>query len=164
MTYYNKLANTNLNSKKYDRAIFYTEKSINFCEENGKKENLANQTFKLGKIYYNQKKFEDALKNFHKTVSLFDTLKPSCTKALALHYIGVTNTAKGDYKTAAIYYTKAKDLLKELNINDNAEVLDYQKALAYKTNNDLQSDTKTFNTNAKKPDSNANIKTKADAY
>ena len=102
LTYYNKLANSNLSNKKYNQAIFYTEKSFNFCKENGKKENLANQTFKLGKIYYNQGKFEDALKNFHKTVSLFDTLKPSCTKVLALHYIGAANTATGDYKTAAV--------------------------------------------------------------
>ncbi|WP_286965874.1 tetratricopeptide repeat-containing hybrid sensor histidine kinase/response regulator [Flavobacterium sp. UBA4854] len=162
--YYNKLANSNLNNKKFSQAVYYTEKSINFCEENGKKENLANQTLKLGKIYYNQGKFEEALKNFHKTVSLFDTLKPSCTKVLALHYIGATNTAKGDYKTASVYYTKAKDLLKQLNINDNAAVLDYQKALAFKTNNDLKSAVKTLKAITKKPDNNAIIKTKIDAY
>lgn len=63
---------------------------------------------------------------------------------MALHYIGVTNTAKGDYKTASVYYTKAQDLLKQLDIKDNAEVLNYQKALAFKTNNDLKSAAKTF--------------------
>ena len=62
VTYYNKLANSNLNNKKFDQAVYYTEKSINFCEENGKKENLANQTFKLGKIYYTQQNYKEALK------------------------------------------------------------------------------------------------------
>ncbi|WP_433764635.1 ATP-binding protein [Flavobacterium ginsenosidimutans] len=164
VTYYNKLANTNLNNKKYDQAVFFTQKSINFCEVNGKKENLANQTFKLGKIFYNQQKFEDALKKFHKTVSLFDTLKPSCTKVLALHYIGLSNTSKGDYKTAAVYYAKAQDLLKDLKIEDHADVLDYQIALALKTNKDLIQAAKTFRKITKKPDNDEILKTKVDSY
>lgn len=164
VTYYNKLANANLNNKKYDQAVLLTQKSINFCEVNGKKEALASQTFKLGKIYYNQQKFEDALKKFHQTVSLFDTLKPSCTKVLALHYIGLTNTAKGDYKTAAVYYAKADDLLKNLKIEDHADVLDYQKALALKTNSDLIQAAKTFRKITRKPDNSAILKTKVDSY
>lgn len=162
--YYNKLANYNLNNKKFSQAVFYTQKSINFCEVNGKRENLAVQTLKLGKIYYNQKKFEDALKIFHKTVSLFDTLKPSCTKVLALHYIGLTNTAKGDYKTATVYYEKAQQLLKELNIEDHADVLNYQIAMALKTNKNLPLAAKTFQKIIKKPDNSALIKTKTDSY
>jgi len=162
--YYNKLANFNLNNKKISQAVFYTQKSINFCEVNGKKENLALQTLKLGKIYYNQKKYEDALKNFHKTVSLFDTLKPSCTKVLALHYIGLTNTAKGDYKTAANYYVKAQQLLKDLGIEDHADVLNYQIAMALKTNENLPLAAKAFQRITKKPDNNAILKTKADSY
>ncbi|MBE8727868.1 tetratricopeptide repeat-containing hybrid sensor histidine kinase/response regulator [Flavobacterium hungaricum] len=164
VSYYNKLANANLNNKKYNQAVLYTKKSIHFCELHGKKENLANQTFKLGKIYYNQQKYEEALKNFHKTVSFYDTLKPNCSKVLALHYIGVTNTAKGDYKTAAVYYTKAQDLLKQLNIVDHAEVLDYQTALAFKANKDLVLAAKTFRKITKKPDNASLLQTKTDAY
>jgi signal transduction histidine kinase/CheY-like chemotaxis protein/TolA-binding protein len=164
ISYYNKLANTNLKAKKYDQAIFFTKKSIDFCETNHKSEGLANQTFKLGKIYYNQQKFEAALKNFHKSVSLFDNLKPTCTEALALHYIGVTNTAKGNYKTADIYYKKAHKLLKRLNIVDSAEILNYQKAMAFKTSNDLKAATKTFQTIIKKPDNSSVLKTKIDSY
>ncbi|AWK02895.1 hybrid sensor histidine kinase/response regulator [Flavobacterium crocinum] len=164
VVYYNKLANSNLNNKKYDEAAAFTQKSINFCEVHGQKENVANQTLKLGKIFYNQGKLEDALKNFHKTVSIYDTLKPSCIKALALYYVGVANTAKGDYKTADVYYTKAQDLLKELNITDHAEALNYQKALAQKRNNDLVLAAKTFRNITKKPNNPGIIKTKVDSY
>lgn len=164
ISYYNKLANTNLKAKKYDQAIFFTQKSIDFCDTNHKFEGLANQTFKLGKIYYNQQKYEEALKNFHKSVSLFDNLKPTCTKALALHYIGVTNTAKGNHTTAEIYYKKANKLLKRLNIVDSAEILNYQKAMAFKTSNDLKAATKTFQTIIKKPDNSSVLKTKIDSY
>ncbi|GAA6770728.1 hypothetical protein AAGS39_14730 [Flavobacterium sp. CGRL2] len=164
VTYYNKLANSNLNNKKYNQAVIYTQKSINYCEVNGKKENLANQTFKLGKIFYNKGKFEDALKNFHKTVSLFDTLKPSCLKVLALNYIGAANSAKGDYKTAAVYYAKAEDLLKKLNIADHAHALDYQRALALKTNKDFVTAANNFKRITKQPDNPSIIKTKVDSY
>ncbi|MFH6958459.1 ATP-binding protein [Flavobacterium aquidurense] len=162
--YYNKLVKSNLNNKKYDQAVFYTKKSIHFCEANHESESLANQTFKLGKIYYNQKKYEEALKSFHKSISLFSTLKPTCTKVLALHYIGTTNTAKGDYKTAEIYYKKADDLLKELKIVDQAQVLNYQKAIALKTNKDLPLAAKTFLEITKKPDNPSLSKTKTNSY
>lgn len=164
ISYYNKLAASNLTNKNRSQAQLQGQKSINFCEVIGKKENLANQTLKLGKIFYNKGKFEDALKNFHKTVSFYDTLQPSCIKALALYYIGVTNTAKGDYKTADVYYGKAQILLKELNLTDQAESLHYQKALAQKKNNDLPLAAKTFISIIKKPDNSSIIRTKADSY
>src|SRR4051812_3419407 len=162
--YYNKLANSNLKTKKYDQAVFFTQKSIDFCASNNKAEGLANQTFKLGKIYYNQKRYDEALKSFHKSVSLFQNVKPTCTKVLALHYIGVANTAKGNHQIAEVYYKKAHALLKELNIIDSAEVLNYQKAMAFKTNKDLKSAIKTFKIITKKPDSPALLKTKVDSY
>jgi signal transduction histidine kinase/CheY-like chemotaxis protein len=164
IVYYNKLANNNLQDKEYDQAIFFTQKSIAFCASNNKSENLANQTFKLGKIYYNLGNYEDALKNFHKSVSLFNKVKPTCTKALALHYIGITNTAQGNYQTADLYYKKAENLLRELNIADSAEILSYQKAMAFKANNNFPLAVKTFQKIIKKPDNISIVKAKADAY
>jgi len=164
ISYYNKLANTNLEIKKYDQAIFFTQKSIDFCNTNHEFEGLANQTFKLGKIYYNQQKYDEALKNFHKSVSLFKNVKPTCTKVLALHYIGASNTAKGNHQTAEIYYSKAQTLLKKLNIVDSAEVLNYQKGIAFKSSKDLKSAQKTFQLITKKPDNPVLLKTKIDSY
>ncbi|SEO46368.1 Signal transduction histidine kinase [Flavobacterium sp. CF108] len=164
ISYYNKLANKKLNSKEYNEAVFYTKKSIDFCETNNIPENLANQTFKLGKIYYNQRKYDEALKNFHKSVSSFDSVKPNCTKILALQYIGAVNTAKGDYKTADIYYAKAQKLLKQLGIVDSSEILDYQKAIAFKTNKNFYQATKTFRKIIREPDNPLILKTKSDSY
>lgn len=164
ISYYNKLANKKLNSKEYNEAVFYTQKSIDFCESNNIPENLANQTFKLGKIYYNQRKYDEALKNFHKSVASFDSVKPTCTKVLALHYIGAVNTAKGDYKTADIYYGKAQKLLKEIGVVDSSEILDYQKAMAFKANKNLPLAVTTFHKITKKPDNPSLLKTKSDSY
>ncbi|MDX6190011.1 ATP-binding protein [Flavobacterium sp. Fl-318] len=162
--YYNKLANANLQNKKFDQAVFFTQKSIDFCATNNFPDNLANQTFKLGKIYYNQRNYNEALKNFYKSVSLFDKAKPTCTKALALHYIGITNVAKGNYQLAEIYYKKADSLLKKLNIVDKAEILHYEKAIAFKASNNFPLAIETFQKIVKKPDNKPNLKTKTDAY
>ncbi|MCD0466698.1 ATP-binding protein [Flavobacterium sp. ENC] len=164
IVYYNKLANNNLQDKEYTQALFFTQKSIAYCALNNKPENLANQTFKLGKIYYNLGNYEDALKNFHKSVSLFNRVKPTCTKALALHYIGITNTTQGNYQIAELYYKKADNLLKELNIADSAEILSYQKAMAFKANNNFPLAVKTFQRIIKKQDNNSILKAKADSY
>ncbi|KAF2510881.1 response regulator [Flavobacterium zhairuonense] len=164
VSYYNKLANSNLDKQKYKQAVFYTKKSIDFCQTNNKTENLANQTFKLGKIYYNQQKYDEALKNFHKSVSLFDKVKPTCTKILALHYIGATNTAQGNFEIGNIYYKKADSLLRELKLVDHAEILDYQKAMALKAGKNLPLSVKTFQKIVNKPDNPKIIKTKADSY
>ena len=162
--YYNKLVNKNLGNKKYKEAVYYTQKSINFCESNHKHEGLANQTFKLGKIYYKQHKYDEALKSFHRSVASFDSVKPTCTKVLALHYIGVANTAKGDYEIAAIYYKKAELLLNQLKMVDHAEVLNFQKAMALKTNKNLPLAAKSFHEIIEKPDNPSILKTKSDAY
>ncbi|KQB41645.1 ATP-binding protein [Flavobacterium aquidurense] len=162
--YYNKLINNNLGNKKYKEAVFYTKKSIDFCETNHKPEGLTNQTFKLGKIYYKQHKYDEALKSFHKSVASFDRVKPTCTKVLALHYIGTVNTAKGNYETAELYYKKADDLLNQLKIADNAEILSYQKAMALKANKNLPLAAKTLQEITKKPDNPHIFKTKADSY
>ena len=164
VSYYNKLVNKNLENKKYNQAVFYTQKSINFCESNHKHEGLANQTFKLGKIYYKQHKYDEALKSFHKSVASFDSVKPTCTKVLALHYIGVANTAKGDYETAALYYKKAESLLNQLKMTDHAQVLNFQKAMALKANKNLPLAAKSFHEIIQKPDNPSILKTKTDAY
>ncbi|GAA6764357.1 ATP-binding protein [Flavobacterium sp. CGRL1] len=164
ISYYNKLANKKLNSKEYNEAVLLTKKSIDFCETNHIPEDLGNQTFKLGKIYYNQRKYDEALKNFHKSVASFDSIKPTCTKILALHYIGAANTAQGNYKTADIYYLKAQKLLKELGVVDSSEILNFQKAMAFKANKNYPSALKTFQKIIKKPDNSSVIKTKIKSY
>ncbi len=164
IAYYNKLANKKLNSKEYSKAVFYTQKSIDFCENNNIPETLANQTFKLGKIYYNQQKYDEALENFHKSINSFNNVKPTSTKVLALNYIGAAYTAKGDYKTANFYYVKAHNLLKELGVIDSSEILEYQKAVAFKNNKNLHLAAKTFHNIINKPDNPSLYKTKSDSY
>ncbi|WP_281231973.1 tetratricopeptide repeat-containing hybrid sensor histidine kinase/response regulator [Flavobacterium gelatinilyticum] len=164
IAYYNKLANKKISSKQYNEAVFYTLKSIDFCESHNMPESLGNQTFKLGKIYYNQQKYDEALVNFHKSIASFDNIKPTCTKVLALHYIGAVNTIRGNYKTAEFYYAKAQDLLKVIGAVDRSEILEYQKAIAFKNNQNLSLASQILHRIIKKTDNYPLLKTKSDAF
>jgi signal transduction histidine kinase/CheY-like chemotaxis protein/tetratricopeptide (TPR) repeat protein len=162
--YYDQKANSSLKENKYSQAQFFTEKSILFCQATHKIENQASQTFKLGKIYYNQKKYDEALINFNKSVDLLKDKPLSITKALALHYIGITNTERGKHNLAQAYFDKSKSVFKQLNIVDSTQALNLQKGIALKTNREYNLAISTFKKIIELPDSQNTIKTKTDAY
>ncbi|TEB40934.1 hybrid sensor histidine kinase/response regulator, partial [Flavobacterium circumlabens] len=74
------------------------------------------------------------------------------------------NTTQGNYQTAELYYKKAENLLKELNIADSAEILSYQKAMAFKANHNYPLAVKTFQRIIKKQGNGSILKAKADSY
>lgn len=164
VVYYDELADSSLKSNKQSEALAFTEKSIVFCEANHKIENQANQTFKLGKIYYNQKKYNEALTNFNKSLILLKNKPSTITKALTLHYIGITNTEKGNHHLAQTYFKKSESVFKQLNIVDSTETLNLQKGIALKANNQYDMAIATFKKIIEKPDSKSMLRTKTDAY
>jgi signal transduction histidine kinase len=162
--YYNHLANSSLKANNYSQALFFTQKSILFCEANHETENQATQTFKLGKIYYNQKKYDDALSNFNKSIDLLKNSPSTPTKALTLHYIGITNTEKGNYDVARAYFNKSESIFKQLKIVDSAQTLNLQRGMALKANHEYDLAISTFQKIISQPDSKAILRTKTDAY
>lgn len=164
ISYYNKLANSSLKDKKYNNALLFTQKSIDYSKSHNRAENLANQTFKLGKIYYNQQKYEEALKYFHKSIALFNQIPLTATKAVALYYIGITNTAKKNYETAEVYYKKANIIFNKLNLNSSYEYLNLEKAMAYKSHKNYDLAAKTLKKIIQQPDNNKNSAIKSDSY
>lgn len=158
-----KPSNSSIKAKKHNQALAFTEKSILSSDTNHKIENQANQTFKLGKIYYNQKKYDEALTNFNKSLTLLkDTT--SATKALTLHYIGITNTEKGNHNLAKNYYKRSESIFKQLKIIDSTQTLNLQKGIALKANKEYDLAIATFKTIIEEPDSKLLLKTKTDAY
>ena len=60
--YYSNLADYNIQINKPEKAILYTQKAIVFCKKSNDIEEQTNQTFKLGKIYFNENEYEKAAK------------------------------------------------------------------------------------------------------
>jgi hypothetical protein len=44
--------NVSVKENKYKDVLYFTQKAINYCDNNGKTEDQAIQTYNLGKIYY----------------------------------------------------------------------------------------------------------------
>jgi hypothetical protein len=57
IAYYTNLADSSIKENKYKARAFFTQKAINYCDNNGK---LSIQNYKLGKIYYDLNKYSDA--------------------------------------------------------------------------------------------------------
>lgn len=55
VAYYSNLRDSNVKVNKYKDALLYTQKAIIYSKNNKRIESQANQTFFLGKLYYDVK-------------------------------------------------------------------------------------------------------------
>lgn len=163
IAYYSNLSDSNIKTNKYKNALYYTQRAINYSRVNHKTEVQAIQTYKLGKIYYDLKKYNDAIKIFHKCLLLYKTLPPSATYASTYYYLGICYMKNKNYADAEICFDKAKSINDSLKIPDTGELLSLQNGILYKAkgNHDLASTI--FKTIIAKPDSPAILDSKAEA-
>ena len=106
LRYYKNLANANIKIDKFGNAIYYTQKALNYLEVNHKPKDLAKQTYKLGKLFYDIKKYDEAIYSLKKCISLYETLKPDFTKSFAYYYMGKASIEKKNYVLAGFCFDK----------------------------------------------------------
>jgi tetratricopeptide (TPR) repeat protein len=84
ISYYTNLANVSVKENKYKDVLYFTQKAINYCDNNGKTEDQAIQTYNLGKIYYDLNRYTDARKVLQKVLlcSKFNTYSSICQHLL----------------------------------------------------------------------------------
>jgi tetratricopeptide (TPR) repeat protein len=78
------LANVSVKENKYKDVLYFTQKAINYCDNNGKTEDQAIQTYNLGKIYYDLNRYTDARESFTENffVPKFNTYSSICQHLL----------------------------------------------------------------------------------
>ena len=152
VTYYSNLRDSNIKNNKYKAALLYTQKAINYSNEKNEIEAEANVTFSLGKIYFDVKKYDDAIKSFNKSITLFKTLKPSPTFASAYYYLGMCYMKKGGFTDAEVYFNQAQSLYDTLEITDTTDLLNLQRGIIYKSKGENDLASSIFNTIIAKPD------------
>ena len=163
VVYYSKLANSNAIDNKYRNALYYTQKAINFSKASNNTEDQVNQTFSLGKLYYDVKKFDDAMKAFDKSIFLSKTLEPSSVQATAHYFLGMCYIKKQNFSNAKISFEKAQSLYESLKITNTADLLNLQKGIIYKFEGDSDTASTIFSTIISKPDNPTILDTKAEA-
>lgn len=161
--YYSSLSNSNIQTDNYKEALLYTQKAIDYAEKNKNIKDQAQQTFNLGKIYFDLKKYDDAIEKLLKSAALFSNFEPSLERSATYYYIGLCYMQKQNYDRASIYFERAKSISNKLRIPDVAELFNLQKGLIYKSNNKLDLALSAFKIIIAKPDNPSLTNTKAEA-
>lgn len=148
---------------KYRNALCYTQKAIDYSKTTKKTEDQASQTLRLGKLYYEVKKYDEAINVFNKNIALFSSLKPSLVEAQTFYYSGLCYMHKEDFSNARNCFDKAESLYKRLKIKNTSDLINLQRGIIYKSQNNIDIAYAIFTTIIAKPDNPAIIDTKAAA-
>ncbi len=163
LSYYNNLAEKNIKINKYKEALYYTQKSIDYCESNFKVAEQANQTYKLGKIYFDLKKYNDAIVLFNSSISLFKVNKSTINQANANYYLALAYIERKKYNLAELCLNRAERIQKELRINDDAQLINLQRGILNKIRGKNGLALSIFKSIVVRPDNNVILNTKTES-
>lgn len=163
VNYYIELSNFNIKTDNYKFSLSFAQKAIDYAKKTKNVEAEANAYATLGAIYFELKKYDDAIETYFRSVSLFNTIKPSSQQAFSYYQLGLCYMEKGDYSKAEVYFDKAKTIYETIKIPNAIELLNLQKGIVYKAKGEYKMATPIFDQIIAKPDANDDFKTKAEA-
>ncbi len=163
VAYYIELSNFNIKTNNYKFSLDFAQKAIDYAnvKKDVKSEAYANSM--LGGIYFELKKYDDAIESYYKSVSLYNTLKPSTQQAFCYYQLGLCFMEKESYLLAENNFDKAKTIYNTIKIPDAIELLNLQKAIVYKAKGQYKLAVPILNQIIAKPDASDLSKTKAEA-
>jgi len=161
--YYIELSNFNIKTNNYKFSLVFAQKAIDYAKSTSNIVAQANAYSTLGAIYFELKKYDDAIEVYYKSVSLYNTIKPSSNQAFSYYRIGLCYMEKGDYSKADINFDKAKTIYQTIRIPNAIELLNLQKGIVYKAKGEYKSAIPIFNQIIAKPDAEDTFRTKAEA-
>jgi len=161
--YYIELSNFNIKTNNYKYSLAFAQKAIDYAQATKNVPNQAFAHYTLGAIYFELKKYDDAIETYYKSVSLYNTLPPTSEQAFCYYQLGLCFMEKGDYSLAENYFNKAKTIYTAIRIPDAIELLNLQKGIVYKAKGQFKSAIPIFDQIIAKPDGQDIFKTKAEA-
>ena len=162
--YYSSLSNSNIQTNNYKEALVNSQKAIDYAKKNKNIKDQAQQNLNLGKIYFDLKKFDDAIETLLKSAALFSNFEPSSEQVAAYYHIGLSYMQKQNYDKASIYFERARSINDKLKISEVTELLNLQKGLIFKAKNQLELAISSFKSIIAKPDNPVLGYTKAEAF
>ena len=163
VAYYSYMRNSNVKANNYKKALIYTQKAINYSKIHKNTESQANQTFNLGKLYFDVKKYNDAIKTFNNSISISKSLTPSSIQASTYYYLGMCYMKKRSFDNAQICFDKAQSLYDTIEITDTVDLINLQKGIIYKSKGKYDLASSIFNTIISKSDNLAILDSKTEA-
>ena len=125
-------------NNNYKEALLEIQKAILIAETNDNIKEQASQNYNIGKLYYDLKKYDDAIESLLRSSALYDQIKPN-SKAVAANYtLGLCYMGKDNFDEAISSFNKAEAIHKLLNLKDSAKLFSLQKGLIYKAKNNIE--------------------------
>ncbi|HLA54909.1 MAG TPA: ATP-binding protein [Flavobacterium sp.] len=132
VSYYIQLANFSSKINNYKNSLDYTQKAIDFAHGKNDVHAEANAASAMGTLYFELKKYDDAVEIFNKSIALYNSLKPSAEQAYAYYYLGLCYMEKENYTKAEATFNKTETIYQTIKIPDAIELLNLQKGIVYK--------------------------------
>jgi signal transduction histidine kinase/ActR/RegA family two-component response regulator len=163
ISYYTELSQFNIKTNNYKFSLSFAQKAIDYAHKLKDVKAEAYSNALIGGIYFELKKYDDAIESYYKSVSLYNTLKPSSQQAFCYYQLGLCFMEKGNYLVAENNFEKAKTIFLTIKIPDAIELLDLQKGIVYRAKGQYQLAIPIFNQIISKPELSDFSKTKAEA-
>lgn len=163
VNYYIELSTFNIKTNNYKFSLDFAQKAIDYATNFKDVKAKAKSYALLGSLYFDLKKYDDAVESYYKCISEYNTLPPSSEQAYSYYQLGLCFMEKGEYSRADTYFDKAKIIYTSIKIPDAIELLNLQKGIVYKSNGQYKMAIPIFDQIIAKPDSQDFFKTKAEA-
>ncbi len=161
--YFIELANFHKKNNNYRSSQDYIQKAIEFAEEKKDYQAQADAYSFLGNVYFELKKYADAIQTYNKSISLYKSQKPSSNQAYTFYNLGLCYIEKKEYSKAEYYFKEAEKIYETIDIPEAKEMINLQKGIVYRAKGENQLALAILNTVIVNPDEEDHFKTKAEA-
>ncbi|WP_321539025.1 ATP-binding protein [Flavobacterium piscinae] len=161
--YFIELANFHKKNNNYRSSQDYIQKAIEFAETNQDYQAQADAYSFLGNVYFELKKYSDAIQTYNKSISLYNKQKPSSNQAYTFYNLGLCYVDKKEYSKAEYYFKEAEKIYEIIDIPEATKMINLQKGIVYRAKGENQLALSILNTIVVNHDEEDHFKTKAEA-
>ncbi len=163
VSYYIELSNFNVKVNNYKSSLNFAQKAIDFAVNKKDNKQEARSYAVLASLYFDLKKYDDAIESYTKCLSFYNLIEPSSEQAYSYYKLGLCYMEKGEFLKAETYFNDAQRIYTEIKIPDAVELLNLQKGIVYSAKGKYKLATPIFDQIIAKPDYLDVFKTKAEA-
>ncbi len=149
--YYVQLATFNKNGNNYQNAYINIHKAIKLAQASKNIRKEAEAEAFLGNLYFNLKRYDDAIDNYQKSISLYTHGEPNADLAYCYYSLGLCYLEQGNYEKAELSLNNSGKIYDALEIPTARDLLNLQRGIVYKAKEKKAEAAKIFNQIIAKP-------------
>ncbi|NBL64496.1 response regulator [Flavobacterium sp. NST-5] len=151
ISYYLQVATFNKNGNNYQQAYVNIQKAIQLAQDSKNINKEAESEAFLASLYFNLKRYDDAIESYYKSIALYSLEEPSADLAFCHYGLGLCFLEKEDYEKAELSLKNAGKIYDLLEIPNVQDLLNLQRGIVYKAKGKKKDAVKIFNQIIAKP-------------